>query len=106
MFVLGLFIDEANWVPKLGELGKLSQSSDISRAETQSQALAQAPEEQTLRLRQKQNILLSSGVQLCSPETIQQALASHLKYYQLRGENAVGLLLYKYLNVFTLEIHF
>lgn len=85
---LYIFIDEANCITKLRELDKLSQSSHISWAETQSQA----PEERGLLARQKRNLLLSSGVQLCSQETLQQAIASHLKYYQLRGENSVGCL--------------
>ncbi|KAF4087323.1 hypothetical protein AMELA_G00093980 [Ameiurus melas] len=77
---LGISIDEANCVAKLRELNKLSRSSNISWAETRSQAL----EERGLLARQKRNLLLSSGVRLCSQETLQQAIASHLKYYQLR----------------------
>ncbi|XP_053090359.1 interphotoreceptor matrix proteoglycan 2 isoform X2 [Pangasianodon hypophthalmus] len=84
MSQLDISTDEANWVHKLRELDKFSQRSDISWAETQSLALAEALEERGLLPQQKRNLLLSSGVQLCSQETIQQAIASHLKYFQLR----------------------
>lgn len=83
--MLGLFIDDANWVRKLRESDKFPQSS-ISCGETQ--AFAEPIEERGSLLQQKRNILLSSGVQLCAQETIQQVIASHLKYFQLRGENA------------------
>lgn len=89
---MGFFIEGANWVPKLRELDKFSQSSDISLAESQSQAISEVLDVRGLLLRQKRKVLLSSGVQLCPQETIQQAIASHLKYYQLRGENAFGCL--------------
>lgn len=98
LFVPGLFIGEATWAPKLRELAKFSQGSDISWAKTQSHALAQALEEQGLLLQQKRHVLLSSGVQLCSQETIQQAIANHLKYFQLRGENTVDYI-YQYPNI-------
>ncbi|XP_058248558.1 interphotoreceptor matrix proteoglycan 2 [Hemibagrus wyckioides] len=81
---LDISTEEANWVHKLRELDKFSQNADISWAETQAQAIAEALEEHGLLLRQKRNLLLSSGVHLCPQETIQQAIASHLKYYQLR----------------------
>ncbi|XP_060731975.1 interphotoreceptor matrix proteoglycan 2 isoform X1 [Tachysurus vachellii] len=82
---LEISTEEVNWVPKLRELDKFSQSSDISLAESQSQAISEVLDERGLLLRQKRKVLLSSGVQLCPQETIQQAIASHLKYYQLRG---------------------
>ncbi|XP_060731976.1 interphotoreceptor matrix proteoglycan 2 isoform X2 [Tachysurus vachellii] len=81
---LEISTEEVNWVPKLRELDKFSQSSDISLAESQSQAISEVLDERGLLLRQKRKVLLSSGVQLCPQETIQQAIASHLKYYQLR----------------------
>ncbi|XP_030643385.1 interphotoreceptor matrix proteoglycan 2 [Chanos chanos] len=34
--------------------------------------------------RRKRNVLLASGVRLCTEETVQQAIEYHLKYYQLR----------------------
>ncbi|KAF5903083.1 sentrin-specific protease 7 isoform X1, partial [Clarias magur] len=82
----GIFLDEANWAHEPRKLEKFSQSSDISWPEpgSQSHAVAEALEKRRLMQRQKRNLLLPSGVQLCSHETRQQATASHLKYYQLR----------------------
>ncbi|XP_049341219.1 interphotoreceptor matrix proteoglycan 2 isoform X2 [Astyanax mexicanus] len=72
--------DAANWVPTVGESYKLSPSSNI----TWGQFLSEASEDQGHLPRRKRNVLLSSGVRLCTRETIQQAITNHLKYYQLR----------------------
>lgn len=77
---LDINTDAAKWVPTVGESYKLSHSSNISWG----QFLSEAPENQGLLPRRKRNVLLSSGVRLCTRETIQQAITNHLKYYQLR----------------------
>ncbi|XP_072542500.1 interphotoreceptor matrix proteoglycan 2 isoform X2 [Salminus brasiliensis] len=78
------FLDAANWVPQVGESYKLLHSSEISWEKSLSEAFIEAPEGRGLLPRRKRNVLLSSGVRLCTRETIQQAIANHLKYYQLR----------------------
>ncbi|KAF7709265.1 hypothetical protein HF521_016115 [Silurus meridionalis] len=67
--VFALSTDDANWVPRLRELDKFNE----------------ALEERGLLRRRKQNLPLSNGVQFCSQEKLQQAIASHFKYYQLRA---------------------
>ncbi|XP_036425913.1 interphotoreceptor matrix proteoglycan 2 [Colossoma macropomum] len=81
---LDINADAAIWVPKLREPDKLSHSSNFSWEQTQSGAFTEAPEDQGLLPRRKRNVLLSSGVRLCTQETVQQAIANHLKYYRLR----------------------
>ncbi|KAL7881445.1 hypothetical protein AOLI_G00082930 [Acnodon oligacanthus] len=74
----------AIWVPRLRQPDKLSHSSNFSWEQTQSGAFTEEPEDRGLLPRRKRNVLLSSGVRLCTQETVQQAIANHLKYYQLR----------------------
>lgn len=39
-----------------------------------------------LRLRRKRSILFPSGVKICPDESVEQAIANHLKYFRLRGK--------------------
>lgn len=39
-----------------------------------------------LLLRRKRSILFPSGVKICPDESIEQAIANHLKYFRLRGK--------------------
>nr|XP_017213312.1 interphotoreceptor matrix proteoglycan 2 isoform X2 [Danio rerio] len=48
------------------------------------QMFVKKPGDKRLLPRHKRNAFLSSGVRLCSQETVQQAISNHLKYYQLR----------------------
>lgn len=50
------------------------------------QWFVEKPADHGLLPRHKRNVFLSSGLRLCSQETVQQAVSNHLKYYQLRGE--------------------
>ncbi len=50
------------------------------------QRFVEKPGDHGLLPRHKRDVFLSSGVHLCSQETVQQAISNHLKYYQLRGE--------------------
>ncbi|KAL7866017.1 hypothetical protein SRHO_G00112640 [Serrasalmus rhombeus] len=87
VFVIGhldINADAAIWVPRLRQPDKPSHSSNFSWEQTQSGAFTEAPEDRGLLPRRKRNVLLSSGVRLCTQETVQQAIANHLKYYQLR----------------------
>uniref|UniRef100_A0AAR2LW81 Interphotoreceptor matrix proteoglycan 2 n=1 Tax=Pygocentrus nattereri TaxID=42514 RepID=A0AAR2LW81_PYGNA len=87
VFVIGhldITADAAIWVPRLRQPDKPSHSSNFSWEQTQSGAFTEAPEDRGLLPRRKRNVLLSSGVRLCTQETVQQAIANHLKYYQVR----------------------
>ncbi len=44
-------------------------------------------EGKTALSRRKRDLLFPSGVKLCSHETVQQAIQSHLNYFHLRGKN-------------------
>lgn len=39
-----------------------------------------------LQLRRKRSILFPSGVKICPDESVEQAIANHLKYFRLRGK--------------------
>lgn len=39
-----------------------------------------------LLLRRKRSILFPSGVKICPDESVEQAIANHLKYFKLRGK--------------------
>lgn len=39
-----------------------------------------------LLLRRKRSILFPSGVKICPDESVEQAIANHLKYFRLRGK--------------------
>lgn len=56
------------------------------------QRFVEKPADHGLLPRHKRNVFLSSGLRLCSQETVQQAVSNHLKYYQLRGETLVLIL--------------
>lgn len=73
-----------SWFPRLRNSDKHSQNDDVSRL---MQLLVEKPGDRGLLPRRKRNVLLSSGVRLCSQETVQQVISNHLKYYQLRGES-------------------
>uniref|UniRef100_A0A8C1C3T0 Interphotoreceptor matrix proteoglycan 2 n=1 Tax=Cyprinus carpio carpio TaxID=630221 RepID=A0A8C1C3T0_CYPCA len=49
------------------------------------QWFVEKPADHGLLPRHKRNVFLSSGLRLCSQETVQQAVSNHLKYYQLRA---------------------
>ncbi|XP_026126674.1 interphotoreceptor matrix proteoglycan 2 [Carassius auratus] len=49
------------------------------------QRFVEKPADHGLLPRHKRNVFLSSGLRLCSQETVQQAVSNHLKYYQLRA---------------------
>lgn len=39
-----------------------------------------------LLLRRKRSILFPSGIKICPDESVEQAIANHLKYFRLRGK--------------------
>lgn len=39
-------------------------------------------------LRRKRSIMFPSGVKICPDETVEEAIANHLKYFRLRGKSA------------------
>jgi len=39
-----------------------------------------------LLVRRKRSILFPSGVKICPDESVEQAIANHLKYFRLRGK--------------------
>lgn len=39
-----------------------------------------------VQLRRKRSILFPSGVKICPDESVEQAIANHLKYFRLRGK--------------------
>ncbi|XP_050975136.1 interphotoreceptor matrix proteoglycan 2 isoform X2 [Labeo rohita] len=67
---------EEDQIPMLGKPDKRSQRLF--------QRFVERPGDHGLLRRHKRNVFLSSGVRLCSQETVQQAVTNHLKYYKLR----------------------
>lgn len=78
LFVYLFFSGEVDQIPMFGNPDKHSQRLF--------QRFVEKPGDHGLLPRHKRNVFLSSGVSLCSQETVQQAISNHLKYYQLRGE--------------------
>ncbi|XP_051565483.1 interphotoreceptor matrix proteoglycan 2-like [Myxocyprinus asiaticus] len=78
---LDISAEEVDWKPTFRNSAKHSQSDDVSRL---FQLLVEKPGDRGLLPRKKRDVLLSSGVRLCSQETVQKAITNHLKYYQLR----------------------
>ncbi|XP_073668124.1 interphotoreceptor matrix proteoglycan 2 isoform X2 [Paramisgurnus dabryanus] len=70
-----------NWFPTLQNSDKHSRNDEISRL---FQMLSEKHGDRGLLPRKKRNVLLSSGVRLCSRETVQQVIRNHLNYFQLR----------------------
>nr|XP_055071442.1 interphotoreceptor matrix proteoglycan 1 isoform X1 [Misgurnus anguillicaudatus] len=70
-----------DWFPTLRNSDKHSRNDEISRL---FQMLTEKHGDRGLLPRKKRNVLLSSGVRLCSQETVQQVIRNHLNYFQLR----------------------
>ncbi|XP_052420505.1 interphotoreceptor matrix proteoglycan 1-like [Carassius gibelio] len=68
---------EVDHIPMFGNLDERSQRLF--------QRFVEKPADHGLLPRHKRNVFLSSGLRLCSQETVQQAVSNHLKYYQLRA---------------------
>ncbi|KAL1267779.1 hypothetical protein QQF64_033142 [Cirrhinus molitorella] len=73
---LDITAGQVDQIPMLGNPDKHSQRLF--------QMFVQKAGDHRLLPRHKRNVFLSSGVRLCSQETVQQAVTNHLKYYKLR----------------------
>ncbi|XP_016383224.1 interphotoreceptor matrix proteoglycan 2-like isoform X2 [Sinocyclocheilus rhinocerous] len=73
---LDISAGEVDWIPMLENPNKRSQRLF--------QMFVEKPGDHGLLPRHKSNVFLSSRVQHCSQETVQQAVTNYLKYYQLR----------------------
>ncbi|XP_016418397.1 interphotoreceptor matrix proteoglycan 2-like isoform X2 [Sinocyclocheilus rhinocerous] len=74
---LDISAGEVDRIPMFGNPDKRSQRLF--------QRFVEKPADHGLLPRNKRNVFLSSGLRLCSQETVQQAISNHLKYYQLRA---------------------
>ncbi|XP_051566248.1 interphotoreceptor matrix proteoglycan 2-like [Myxocyprinus asiaticus] len=78
---LDISAEEVDWISMLRHSDKHSQTDDVSWL---FQMLVEKPGDRGLLPRKKRDVLLSSGVRLCSQDTVQKAITNHLQYFQLR----------------------